>query len=216
MYRFGKRPEYTGNMNAFCMSYRSLLERYQSLYTDSLSGEESSESSDQAFRSLTSLPTWQPGLRKRVSTEGLRSGPIFQVGGEFLFEQGNLIWCHRMKGMRSHTEVKTLRRVLDITNGSDSMEERLETKWVHEELEEHQRQGRTPPKQLRKKAEELSQLHTESINTSLRALPLVSDEEEDRYLEHQLGRKASTTQLKGKVQVVREPNSPKAHLERNW
>lgn len=37
------------------------------------------------------------GLRKR---DMLRGGNLLQIGGEFLFENGSVIWCHRMRHMR--------------------------------------------------------------------------------------------------------------------
>ena len=36
-------------------------------------------------------------LRKR---DLLRGGNMLQVGGEFLFENGKIIWCHRMRDVR--------------------------------------------------------------------------------------------------------------------
>ena len=41
-------------------------------------------------------------------------GPMSQIGGEFLFEEGEPIWCHRMTTMRNHAEMTTLRKVLEI------------------------------------------------------------------------------------------------------
>lgn len=43
-----------------------------------------------------------------------RSGNWLQVGGEFLFEDGQVVWCHRMKSYRDHAEIDTLKRVLQI------------------------------------------------------------------------------------------------------
>lgn len=37
------------------------------------------------------------GIRKR---DVFRGGHLFQVGGEFLFENGMVVWCHRMRHMR--------------------------------------------------------------------------------------------------------------------
>jgi hypothetical protein len=51
------------------------------------------------------------GIRKR---DVLRGGNPLQVGGEFLFEDGRVIWCHRMKNFRNHAEVKVLRRLLEL------------------------------------------------------------------------------------------------------
>ncbi|KAF7192149.1 Peroxiredoxin-like 2C [Pseudocercospora fuligena] len=51
------------------------------------------------------------GITKR---DVLRGGQPLQVGGEFLFEEGQVVWCHRMKNMRGHAEVKVIRRLLEL------------------------------------------------------------------------------------------------------
>ncbi|CAK1356545.1 hypothetical protein CB0940_12151 [Cercospora beticola] len=51
------------------------------------------------------------GIRKR---DVIRGGNPFQIGGEFLFEDGQAIWCHRMKNYRNHAEVKVLRKLLEL------------------------------------------------------------------------------------------------------
>lgn len=52
--------------------------------------------------------------------DALAGGPMSQVGGEFLFEDGEPIWCHRMQSIRGHADFKTLRRVLDLPEEEDS------------------------------------------------------------------------------------------------
>lgn len=37
---------------------------------------------------------------KSMPNNGLHGGSLFQVGGEFLFENGDLVWCHRMRNIR--------------------------------------------------------------------------------------------------------------------
>ena len=37
-----------------------------------------------------------------------------QVGGEFLFEDARLVWCHRMQGIHDQTEMNVIKRVLDL------------------------------------------------------------------------------------------------------
>ena len=49
------------------------------------------------------------GMRKR---DILRGGNPLQIGGEFLFEDGEVVWCHRMKHIRNHSEVRRLRHML--------------------------------------------------------------------------------------------------------
>lgn len=53
----------------------------------------------------------EDGIRKR---DVLRGGNPMQIGGEFLFDEGQVVWCHRMKHYRNHAEVKVLRRLLEI------------------------------------------------------------------------------------------------------
>jgi len=44
----------------------------------------------------------------------LKGGNISQVGGEFLFQEGKVTWCHRMTHTRDHTAVADLQKVLGI------------------------------------------------------------------------------------------------------
>ena len=43
-----------------------------------------------------------------------KGGDFSQVGGEFLFEDGQVTWCHRMKNTRDHAEVPALRKQLGL------------------------------------------------------------------------------------------------------
>ena len=43
-----------------------------------------------------------------------KSGNWMQSGGEFLFQDGQAIWCHRMKNYRNHAEIGMIKRVLEI------------------------------------------------------------------------------------------------------
>ena len=54
-------------------------------------------------------------------TQGLKSGrnmlsggDFKQVGGEFLFQDGKVIWCHRMRSTRDHAEVPIVRQHLGL------------------------------------------------------------------------------------------------------
>ncbi|KAK0269623.1 hypothetical protein LTR35_014736 [Friedmanniomyces endolithicus] len=51
------------------------------------------------------------GIRKR---DVLRGGNPMQIGGKFLFEDGEVVWCHRMRDYRGHAEVGVLREVLGL------------------------------------------------------------------------------------------------------
>ncbi|EME38175.1 hypothetical protein DOTSEDRAFT_96917, partial [Dothistroma septosporum NZE10] len=72
-----------------------------------------------------SLPAWAAGQFKTVNDslqdpEGIRKRDILkggnplQIGGEFLFEEGQVVWCHRMKNMRNHAEIKVIRKLLEL------------------------------------------------------------------------------------------------------
>lgn len=43
-----------------------------------------------------------------------KGGDYWQVGGEFLFEDGGVSWCHRMKNTRDHAEIPETRRQLGL------------------------------------------------------------------------------------------------------
>lgn len=65
----------------------------------------------------TSLPRWLAGQVKQWGADGrkaLKGGNLVQIGGEFLFEDGEVIWLHRMRNYRNHTEIKALRRIMDL------------------------------------------------------------------------------------------------------
>lgn len=51
-----------------------------------------------------------------TSGHALSSGPSAQNGGEWLFQGGELKWCHRMRNSTDHTDTKELKAVLQIDN----------------------------------------------------------------------------------------------------
>ena len=57
----------------------------------------------------------------------LKGGDLKQVGGEFLFEDGECTWVHRMKTTRDHTEVGDLRNLL----GLDGTRPPMRKRWSH-------------------------------------------------------------------------------------
>ncbi|GAB7361538.1 hypothetical protein MBLNU230_g1592t1 [Neophaeotheca triangularis] len=65
-----------------------------------------------------SVPDVLKGFLKELKgmrmEERFQGGNMFQIGGEFLFEEGNVRWCHRMKNMRGHAEVEDIKRVLGM------------------------------------------------------------------------------------------------------
>lgn len=49
-----------------------------------------------------------------TSGHALSGGPSAQNGGEWLFQGGELKWCHRMRNSTDHTETKELKTLLGI------------------------------------------------------------------------------------------------------
>lgn len=45
-------------------------------------------------------------------TGAFKGGHQSQNGGEFLFENDKVTWCHRMRNTRDHTEIPLLRQIL--------------------------------------------------------------------------------------------------------
>ncbi|KAI9784563.1 MAG: hypothetical protein M1839_001785 [Geoglossum umbratile] len=55
----------------------------------------------------------------KAGSGAIKGGDLRQVGGEFLFEEGKVVWCHRMKNTRDHSEIPELRRILGLGHGPD-------------------------------------------------------------------------------------------------
>lgn len=126
------RPQYAKDRSAACIALGTLADATKATYApkglalaplpdpyavprDENKATEQRHGSRRHFSMVdTEGKTRDKSLRKRLSMDGLRGGPTMQVGGEFLFESGQLIWCHRMTNVRGHAEMKTLRRVLDM------------------------------------------------------------------------------------------------------
>jgi len=53
-------------------------------------------------------------MLKGKPTDNWKMGNFMQNGGEFLFEDGQAVWCHRMRSVRDHAEINIIRRVLDM------------------------------------------------------------------------------------------------------
>ncbi|TKA83387.1 hypothetical protein B0A55_01004 [Friedmanniomyces simplex] len=66
---------------------------------------------------LTSLPNvLKSGFN--FSTKGFNGGNFSQNGGEWLFVEGQLQWCHLMKHTRDHAEVDELETILGLPHES--------------------------------------------------------------------------------------------------
>ncbi|KAF1984939.1 hypothetical protein K402DRAFT_413623 [Aulographum hederae CBS 113979] len=57
---------------------------------------------------------WEEWKQVKGVKDRFRGGNPLQIGGEWLFEDGQVIWCHRMKNMRGHAEISEVRKVLGI------------------------------------------------------------------------------------------------------
>ncbi|KAL8767988.1 MAG: hypothetical protein Q9209_005659 [Squamulea sp. 1 TL-2023] len=50
----------------------------------------------------------------KAGRDAFKGGDYWQVGGEFIFEHGEVTWCHRMKNTRDHAEIPEMRRQLGL------------------------------------------------------------------------------------------------------
>ncbi len=46
--------------------------------------------------------------------DGHKGAPGDQVGGEFFFEEGKVMWCHRMRNATNHSELSKIHEVLGL------------------------------------------------------------------------------------------------------
>jgi hypothetical protein len=64
----------------------------------------------------------------KTGKNALKGGDMKQVGGEFLFENGECTWVHRMRNTRDHTDVTELRNLL----GLDGTRPPMRKRWSHD------------------------------------------------------------------------------------
>ena len=69
---------------------------------------------------------WQELRAGRKMFDG---GDWAQVGGEFLFEEGTVGWCHRMRNTRDHAELGELRRLLGLDGPSHLRQRSPRKRW---------------------------------------------------------------------------------------
>jgi hypothetical protein len=60
----------------------------------------------------------------KTGHNALKGVDFKQVGGEFLFDNGKIVWCHRMRNTRDHAEIPELRRVLGLEHGRPPIRKR--------------------------------------------------------------------------------------------
>ena len=63
----------------------------------------------------------------KTGNKALKGGDFKQVGGEFLFEDGECVWVHRMRNTRDHAEIPDLRRKIGLEDAKPPMRKR----WSH-------------------------------------------------------------------------------------
>ena len=56
----------------------------------------------------------------RAGRDMMKGGDFHQVGGEFMFENERVTWCHRMKNTRDHAEIPETRKVLGLDGGEEA------------------------------------------------------------------------------------------------
>ncbi|KAF2005648.1 hypothetical protein P154DRAFT_412767, partial [Amniculicola lignicola CBS 123094] len=74
---------------------------------------------------LTSVQSVMQALK--TGTKATKGGDFKQVGGEFLFEDGDCVWVHRMRNTRDHAEVTDIKQRL----GLDSKKPPMRKRWSH-------------------------------------------------------------------------------------
>jgi hypothetical protein len=50
----------------------------------------------------------------KLGSGSFKAGSFRQLGGEFLYEQDAVQWCHRMRNTRDHAEVQEFRTILGL------------------------------------------------------------------------------------------------------
>ncbi|KAI9841411.1 MAG: hypothetical protein M1838_003592 [Thelocarpon superellum] len=58
----------------------------------------------------------------KAGTYALKGGDYRQIGGEFVFDQGQVVWCHRMRNTRDHAEIPEIRKVLGFVDPAAAAE----------------------------------------------------------------------------------------------
>jgi len=72
----------------------------------------------QYIKEATMFQSFKRSLRQIWSRVGkgdaLKGGPGNQAGGDFLFEDGKVAWCHRMRNAQDHSELGKVRELLGL------------------------------------------------------------------------------------------------------
>lgn len=72
------------------------------------------KSPDYSQRSLFSIAVSSIIQELKSGRNMLSGGDFRQVGGEFLFQNGKVTWCHRMRSTRDHAELPVVRQQLGL------------------------------------------------------------------------------------------------------
>lgn len=110
----------------------------------------------------------------KTGRNALKGGDFKQVGGEFLFENGECTWAHRMKNTRGHAEVSELRSLI----GLDGTRPPLRKRWSHGIKDDTKDKRRSLSwGRLRSKSK-----GTKDIDTTRKSTPERVDEEDPKKL----------------------------------
>ena len=113
-------PMYTESTNCPFPIYsdptKELYKRLNMVRTLDL-GPQAPEYMHQSFLLLTLKSTIQSIMSGRKMLSG---GDYSQVGGEFLFHDGKVTWCHRMRNTRDHAEIPEIRKQLGVDAADES------------------------------------------------------------------------------------------------
>jgi len=63
----------------------------------------------------------------RSGSKALSGGDFWQVGGEFVIEEGRAVWCHRMRNTRDHAEFGLLKEELGYNGEKPPVRKRWST-----------------------------------------------------------------------------------------
>jgi hypothetical protein len=94
--------------------------------------------------------------------KALKGGDFKQVGGEFMFENAECTWAHRMKTTRGHAEVSDIRALI----GLDSTRPPVRRKWSHDVKKENEKRRSMSWGRLRSRSQGKKEVEREASKQS--------------------------------------------------
>jgi len=61
-------------------------------------------------------------LSRVMYGDASKPGPVDQIGGEFMFEGGKVTWCHRMRNMTDHSDLRRIKEIIGLPVAVESTE----------------------------------------------------------------------------------------------